>query len=225
MEVKINKLDKKIEVNKVEKKVGIIKYIIALLILGIAIIILTLSITSYNKQKKEADMQQNRYEVYNDFYMLSVEFKNTVEDLYGANENYNNNKINNETYIEMLAMKPKALNSLLECEEKLRNLYTVYNRIKAYKEDLNLCGIITNDKIDCYKPIVEACHNTLYGCIVNYNTTIDGYNTWTIDKIGNPLYDDFFKKLGVEVMDKFTSSVCSDWIDLDEDGIFKGKVD
>jgi hypothetical protein len=213
--------------DKIQKKgpVGIIKYIIALIILAIVIIVLVLSIVQYQNRLEKVNKLQNKYEVYNNFFVLSRDFRDAVKNFYDANNNYVTNKISDESYAEMVFKKPQTIEALNNCEQALNQIYTIYNKIMKYESDASLSSIISSDKVECYKPIMETCHNICYGSICNYNTTIDTYNVWASEKINNQLYASFVKENNINIISKYTSNICSGWLDLNADGNYQGKAE
>jgi hypothetical protein len=120
---------------KIQKKgpVGIIKYIIALIILAIVIIVLVLSIVQYQNRLEKVNKLQNKYEVYNNFFVLSRDFRDAVKNFYDANNNYVTNKISDESYAEMVFKKPQTIEALNNCEQALNQIYTIYNKIMKYE--------------------------------------------------------------------------------------------
>lgn len=212
------KQDKK-TVNK--GKTGIIKYIIALIILGIIIIA---SIMLYQKiqNQKAADLISDA----NDEFTFSfVEFISESANSGTANTEYIKNQIAAKKYDDIPIQLPKALEALNNFEKELVKLYSMYDRILLYESDVNLPRLTFNNSIGRVKDEMEVSHNTFYECILHHNSIIKSYNIWAVKLIDNPDYDSYVETNRVKVLNTYYTSICFGFVDIDKDGKYEGKIE
>ncbi|MDF2865334.1 MAG: hypothetical protein K0R72_143 [Clostridia bacterium] len=210
---KNNNNDVEVKLKSNFKKYMIICIVLVIIVVGI---FCSLKYLDYSKQKSIAEEN-----AYNEFLNLDKEFEKSREVFFTVNNGYISNQITSGKYIDMVTKEPKAVSALKECDNALDKIYTILNSMLSYEDKLPVNKF--NDKINEVKKVSELCHNTLYGYVVHHNNLIDTYNSWALVKINE--FASIDSNTIVKTLKHYTSEICLDYIDINQDGIFEGKVE
>jgi hypothetical protein len=202
---------------EVKLKSNLKKYIIICIVLVIIAvgIFCSLKYLDYSRQKNIAEEN-----AYSEFLNLDKEFEKSREVFFTVNNGYIVNQITSGKYIDMVAKEPKAVSALKECDSALAKIYNILNLMLSYEDKIPTNKF--NDKITEVKKVSELCHNTLYGYVVHHNGLIDTYNSWAMIKINEFSSIDY--NMIVKTLKHYNSEICLDYIDINQDGKFEGKV-
>ena len=153
--------------------------------------------------------------IYYDTFQIKVEeFKDTREKTLSAIEDYSS------YYTGMDEKYPEVLEQVKKYDEKVKELTDADAYLSEYCIKKGYSDSTTNQKCINFIMNYEKSVNTFIGDIKFFNNKIDQYNKWTETENQNDA-----RKKTYEKVDQYTSSNFKDYIDINEDGTYLGKVE
>ena len=177
-------------------------------------------ISNSYKQSKQREIDAEREIIdeigvfYDTFQIKVEEFKDTREKTLDAIEEYSS------YYTGMDEKYPEIIEQIKKYDVKVKELADADEYLNSYCINKSYSDTTTNQKCINFVMNYEKSVNTFIGDIKFFNNKIDQYNKWTETENQNDA-----KKRTYEKVEQYSSSNFKDYIDLNKDGTYLGKVE
>ena len=178
------------------------------------------AISNSYKQSRQKEMDSeiqiiDEIGIYYDTFQIKVEeFKDTREKTLSAIEDYSS------YYTGMDEKYPEIVEQIKKYDTKVKELADADTYLNEYCINKSYSDSVTNQKCINYIMNYEKSVNTFIGDINFFNNKVDQYNKWTETENNSDA-----KKRTYEKIEQYTSNNFKDYVDINKDGTYLGKVE
>lgn len=222
--MRVNNNESQEIVHAVNGKKGFIEYIIVVIVV-IAVVVGAIYYINYqNKKTEEVRIALLEEKAIKEIDYLNNELDKASADFKAGYLKYGENEPLGDKYTDILYKDPKAIEALNDCEIAFESFNTTYNNMVKYIDDSYASLDIYKSDIEDAQKQLELFNNEFLSCIQHHNGIIGVYNDWATKVMNDPQYDNFVYTYGVRLLKVYTSPICKEYIDLNENGIYEGKT-